>query len=117
MKKIVSLILTLVLCFGVSSSAFAETLSQTSTPIIKKNVLQKSTASGSAFDTFKEFGYLYINMRETNKSVDVRVQIVSSKASDFEHSYYVAWTTPSNKVYILGNVFCFICFSSFHLFK
>ena len=49
-------------------------------------------------------GHLYINMRETNRAVDVYVQVVSSTKEDMNQTYYVAWNTPSGKSYVLSAV-------------
>lgn len=93
MKKMLRLFATLVivamLCTVSTANAFAES---------------KSGAQGSGSAIFNGSGTVYVDMRETNRSVNVSVQIVSLNSADFEKSYYVAWTTPSGHRYIISDV-------------
>ena len=106
MKKILSLLIAFSLTFVFSVNAFATNVPKDKENISSENVYsaKASTAGGSDSGYFHGDGHLYINMRETNRAVDVYVQVVSSTKEDMNQTYYVAWNTPSGKSYVLSAV-------------
>ena len=106
MKKFLSLLIAFSLTFVFSVNAFATNVPKDKENISSENVYsaKASTAGGSDSGYFHGDGHLYINMRETNRAVDVYVQVVSSTKEDMNQTYYVAWNTPSGKSYVLSAV-------------
>ncbi len=104
MKKMLRLFTALAVVVLLCTMPVANAFAENPNDIANTYQVARSGAQGSGMATFNGSGTIYVNMRETNRSVNVSVQVVSLNAEDHEKSYYVAWTTPSGKRYIISDV-------------